>query len=74
MGCGLAIALWLLVVTISKCSVYPITNPDPFCSHSYVTVLILDTYVDDIVRIIGTKHYRWLEAKFILHVLASHVP
>jgi hypothetical protein len=29
----LAIALYLLVVTICKCSVNPITNPNPVCSH-----------------------------------------
>jgi hypothetical protein len=31
--CELAIALQLLVVTICKCSVNPITNPNPVYSH-----------------------------------------
>jgi hypothetical protein len=33
--CELAIALQLLVVTICKCSINAITNPNPGCSHSY---------------------------------------
>jgi hypothetical protein len=33
--CELAIALWLLVATICKLSINPITNPNPVYSHSY---------------------------------------
>jgi hypothetical protein len=33
--CELTIALQLLVITISKCSINPITNPNPAYSHSY---------------------------------------
>jgi hypothetical protein len=33
--CELAIALWLLIVTICKWSINQITNPNPVCSHSY---------------------------------------
>jgi hypothetical protein len=33
--CELALALQLLVVMIGKCSVSPITNPNPVYSHSY---------------------------------------
>jgi hypothetical protein len=33
--CELAIALWLLLFTIYKCSGNPITNPNPVYSHSY---------------------------------------
>jgi hypothetical protein len=43
--CELAIALYLLIVTICKCSTNPITNPNPVYSHShtwqYPTNLIL---------------------------------
>jgi hypothetical protein len=34
--CELAIALELLVVTICKCSINPIINPNPIYSHSYM--------------------------------------
>jgi hypothetical protein len=33
--CELAIALPLLVVAFCKCSINPITNPDPSFSYSY---------------------------------------
>jgi hypothetical protein len=33
--CESAIALELLVVTICKIVINPITNPDPVCIHSY---------------------------------------
>jgi hypothetical protein len=33
--CDLAIALWLLVVMIHKCSINPITNPNPVYSHTH---------------------------------------
>jgi hypothetical protein len=33
--CELAIALYLLVVSICKCSINPITNPNPARSHSH---------------------------------------
>jgi hypothetical protein len=32
--CKLAIALQLLVGMISKCSLNPVTNPNPVCSHT----------------------------------------
>jgi hypothetical protein len=32
--CELATALYLLVVTICKCSINPITDPNPVYSHS----------------------------------------
>jgi hypothetical protein len=32
--CELTIALYLLVVTTCKCSINPITNPNPVYSHS----------------------------------------
>jgi hypothetical protein len=33
--CELGIVLQLLVVTICKCSINPITNPNPVYSHLY---------------------------------------
>jgi hypothetical protein len=38
----LAIALYLHVVTICKCSVCPITNPNPVYSHSYTWRFFFD--------------------------------
>jgi hypothetical protein len=40
--CELALALQLHVVMISKCSVNPITNPNPIYSHSYTWQYILN--------------------------------
>jgi hypothetical protein len=39
--CGSAIALDLFVVTICKCSIIPITNPNPVCSQSRDSMLVL---------------------------------
>jgi hypothetical protein len=40
--CELAIALKLLVVTICKCSVNPITNPNAVCSQSRDNIFVAD--------------------------------
>jgi hypothetical protein len=37
----LAIALYLLVVTFSKCSVNLVTNPKPVCSHTSRDSIVL---------------------------------
>jgi hypothetical protein len=39
--CELAKALYLLVVTICKCSINPITNPNPVFSHPYTCICVL---------------------------------
>jgi hypothetical protein len=41
----LAIALQLLAVTICKCSINPITNPNYIYSHAYVTILNKKRYM-----------------------------
>jgi hypothetical protein len=39
-------ALQLLVVMIYKCSINPVTNPNPESSHYHMTLLCLEFYIN----------------------------
>jgi hypothetical protein len=55
--CELAIALSLLVVTICKCSVNPITNPNPLHSHSFKWQYVATWLTKDGVWIGNQKYW-----------------
>jgi hypothetical protein len=55
-ACQLATALQLLAVMICKCSMYPITNPNPsVVTLNYVTILLTVFQKNMLRRIIGPK-------------------
>jgi hypothetical protein len=56
-ACELAIALWLLVVTICQWPIDPITNPNPAYSHSYTWQS--QTYFQDSCQLKTPRLSKW---------------